>query len=58
MIPLEGIFDQFMVEGIFDHFMVDSFYIDYVVAWEFKDDYISICTVFVCLIKYYLNVLN
>ena len=29
-----------------------------VAAWEFYDDWISMCTVFVCLIKYYLNVLN
>ena len=39
--------------------MVDFFGINYVVAWDyFDDDWTSMCIVIVCLIKYYLNMLN
>ena len=34
------------------------FFLYYVAAWDFDDDWISMCIVFVCLIKYYLNMLN
>ena len=37
-------------------YMVDFLY--YVATWNFDDDWISMCTVFVCLIKYYLNIIN
>ena len=38
--------------------MVDFFCINYVVALDFGDDWISMCIVIVCLINYYLNILN
>ena len=40
--------------------MVDSLILYYVAAWDCDDDCISMCTVFVCLIKYYimLNLTN
>ena len=33
--------------------MVDFLFVYYVAAWDCDDDCISMCTVFVCLIKYY-----
>ena len=38
--------------------LIFVFFINYVVAWDLDDDWISMCILIVCLIKYYLNMLN